>query len=161
MEFHVPDTKHCGFRLIHPRLAECLREMPAYLANLSSKAERRFFPSPAEDADADELRADWKAHVEPGLHDQFGSARDAVAADLRAMSEDDGTFDLLIPANHIDAWLNVLTQMRLALAEDFDIVDTIAASGDDPPDLSTPRGLAILQSELFMFMQECLVRHVE
>lgn len=159
MEFHVPDAKHVCFRIIPPRLAECLREIPAYLGNLSSRAERRFFPSPAEDADADELRADWKAHVEPGLHEYFGSSRDTVAADLRAMSEEDELFTLLIPENHIDAWLNVLNQMRLALAEDFELGETLGL--DEPPDLSTPRGIAILQSEVFMFMQECLVRHLE
>lgn len=160
MEFHVPDAGHAGFRHIHPRLADCLRGIPTYLGDLTTKAEQRFFPLPTRDSDADELRADWKAHVEPDLHSHFRSTRDIVTADLRGMTEDAGEFSLTIPDNHIDAWLNVLTQIRLALAEDFEL-DRAATPPDEEPDLTSEKGLAMLRSELFIFMQECLVRHVE
>lgn len=160
MEFAVPDGRHVCFRYIHPRLAEQLREMPEYLANLSDKSEQRFFPSPTESNDMENFRSDWKAYVESDLHDQFRSARDIVASDLRGMTKSGEGLELLIPENHIDAWLNVLNQARLALEEDFGI-SSRQIDFTTTDEVAEDMGLAVLRNELFIFMQECLVQHLE
>lgn len=162
MEFHVAAPGRLGFRHIHPLLAELLRTLPDLVEpeSLSEAAERRFYPEPTADADLDDLRSDWKAYVEPGLHELFRSSRDVVAADLKGLAPTDDHFQLVIPLKHADAWLNVLNQARLALAADLDFDERALAAGD-APDLSTEHGLKAFRINLYAFMQQCLIEQLE
>jgi len=162
MEFFTTGKSRIGFRHIHPLLAEFLRGLPELVdpENLSEAAERRFFPEPARAEDLDELRSDWKAFVEPSLHEAFRSARDVVAADLRSLVEKKDFFELTIPVKHCEDWLNVLNQARLALAADLGF-DERALGTSEAPDLLTDRGLAVFRINLFAFMQQCLIEQLE
>jgi hypothetical protein len=163
MEFFVSEKSRLGFRHIHPFLAELVRALPALVEpeQLSDAAEQRFYPEPASAGDLDELRADWKAFVEPGLHEHFRSACDIVAVDLKTLTErKDDAFELTIPLQHADAWLNVLNQARLALAADLGFDEKLLASSE-PPDLSDERGLALFRINLYAFMQQCLIEQLE
>jgi hypothetical protein len=119
------------------------------------RVEARFFQNPTEDPEADDLREDWKAYVEPELHSGFAASRDVVEADLRRAAMSLTTPSLLIPRQHIDHWLSALNQARLALAEfhNFDENDMDRPQADP----ETPRGHALLQMHIYGLLQEWLV----
>ncbi|MDD5199640.1 MAG: DUF2017 family protein [Terrimicrobiaceae bacterium] len=162
MEFYVPGKSRVGFRHIHPLLAELVRSLPALVepGALSDEAQQRFYPEPSHDENLRDLRSDWKAFVEPGLQEQFRSARDVVAADLKSLVQRKDTFEITIPLKHADAWLNVLNQARLALAADLGFNES-ALGATEPPDLSNERGMNIFRVNLYAFMQQCLIEQME
>jgi len=51
--------------------------------------------------------------------------------------------------------------MRLALASEHDIGEADLVADEEKTDFSTPKGMALLQVNLFGFMQECLIRAME
>lgn len=162
MEFFVSGKSHIGFRHIHPLIADLLRALPATTDpdSLSDAAEARLFPEPTNSESLQDLRDDWKAFVEPGLHELFRSASDIVSADLKGMEESGDTFTLTIPMNHADAWLNLLNQARLVLAADLGFNEKILTS-PEPPDLGTDVGMAVFRINLYAFMQQCLIEQLE
>lgn len=148
-----------GLRAIPLALAEFLRQAPR-IGRDSEKAETRFFPAPSLDAAENALRQDWKAVVEPDLHELFQSARDIVEADLRNMREEPGGFLLEIPAKHIDAWLNAMNQARLALAAEHNLAEQ-ELSAPGPIDIRSERDLALLQINFFAVVQHFLLDELE
>ncbi len=158
MEFYTPSDSSIGFRGIHPLVADLIRIIPDSLNRnrLSAAAEARLFPEPTHDPSIAAMRADWNAFVTPELQSHFQSARDMVSADLRRFTAGGGMDDLLIPLKHADAWLNVLNQVRLALAADIDFDETALESGE-MPDLLSERGMIVFRINLYAFMQQCLV----
>jgi hypothetical protein len=162
MEFHLSGKSRLGFRHIHPLLAELVRSLPAVIdpETLSDAAEQRIYPAPVTGGNLDDLRADWKAFVEPGLQEHFRSARDIVSADLKSLTQKEDEFEFTIPAKHAEAWLNVLNQARLALAADLDF-DEHALGSNEPPDLASERGLTAFRINLYAFMQQCLIEQLE
>jgi len=162
MEFFTPGKSRVGFRHIHPLLAELLRTLPLLVEPeaLSEAAERRLFPEPTQDEDLEAMRSDWKAFVEPGLHEHFRSARDVVSADLKGMVQKDDDFELTIPLKHADAWLNVLNQARLALAADVGFNEELL-NATGPVDLASDTGFAVFRINLYAFMQQCLIEQIE
>jgi hypothetical protein len=161
MEFFTGKTS-VGFRHMHPLLAELVRTAPAVSdpESLSEAAEQRIYPEPTQAHGLDQVRADWKAFVEPGLQEHFRSSRDIVTADIRTMIEKQGEFELTIPPKHFDAWLNVLNQARLILAADLGFDEKLLAS-TEPPDLGSDLGLAVFRINLYAFMQQCLIEQME
>jgi hypothetical protein len=114
-------------------------------------AQQRLFPAPGPDAEAIE---EWQEFVEPELRHLFEDAMATVARDLQAL-ETDGS--LLIPANHLDAWLNALNQARLTLAakhalNEEDMERPIGQL------LESERDYALFQIHLYGFLQECFLR---
>ena len=104
------------FDFVAPHLYEILCGIREAAETPDPRVEARFFPEPSEGDDS--LAEDWKAFVQPDLHEGFQSARETVAADLRGAKErKTGHFTFTIPKAHIDAWLSALNQARLALAE--------------------------------------------
>lgn len=148
-----------GLRSIPHALAELLRAAPR-LGRNSEKAEARFFPAPSLDASENALRQDWKAVVEPDLHEIFQSARDIVEADIRTLKEDHDGCLLEIPTRHIDAWLNVLNQARLALAAEHDLKER-ELSAPGPIHIRSDRDLALLQINFFAAVQHLLIEELE
>src|SRR4051812_45457425 len=110
MEFFTFGKTRVGFRHIHPLLAELIGSLPELIEpeSLSDVAEKRFYQEPTKDEDLDQMRADWKAFVEPSLQEHFRSSRDVVIADLKNLVKKDDAFELAIPVKHAEAWLNVL-----------------------------------------------------
>ena len=72
------------------------------------------------------------------------------------MSDGNHTSRLVIPADHVDAWINVLNQARLITVE----MNNLSEEDLDDrglPDLATHRGMALLRLHFYAHLQELLV----
>jgi hypothetical protein len=138
---------------LHPLLAGLVTELPN-VAGRHEKARGRLFPDPLGHGDQDELHRDWQDHVQPELERLFASSRATVARDIAGLPHEASR--LLIPSEHVDAWLNCLNQARLIIVEEnaFSEADM---DHREPPDLSTRRGLALLKVHFYAHLQEALV----
>lgn len=135
MEFDATSADLLVMREIPPLFGQLLREIPT-VGNIDCPhVAERFFPSPTSDQTEETLREDWKAFVEPGLHEAFSDARQIVEADLRSMTEEDGLFALMIPRSHVMAWIHALNQARLALVAHHEL--TMDESVSWPPEVIT------------------------
>lgn len=139
---------------IQPFLFDLLEAIPQRANSQDPRVEDRFHPVPADDAT---LQEDWKALVQPSLHEHFLSAREIVMSDLRRVTEDRTGRQLQIPARHMDAWLNALNQARIAIAEENHFGEK-DLSEEIVPDSADPRSLALFQVSFYGFLQECLVK---
>lgn len=162
MEFAVARNKNFRFRKIHPMLAEFVRAIPSVIEpdHWSPDAEARIFPDASDDPALESVRAEWKAYVEPDLHEYFRSSRETVISDLKQMKTVGEESALEIPVAHAEAWLNALNQARLALAAGFDFDESILGSAREP-DLTTESGIRLFQINLYAFMQECLIDRLD
>lgn len=139
-------------------LLEALRALESIASTDDQRVEARFFQNPGETADG--IDDDWHAFVHPDLHESFRSARDVVQSDLRGASEEDGFWALKIPLRHVDAWLNVLTQARLALHELHRFSERDLSGKRLPKTAATPRDEALVQMEFYGVLEEWLVQVV-
>jgi hypothetical protein len=127
---------------------------PAELEN--EWAAERLFPSPDLTGEAADLEDDWKAHVVPGLIEQFREARQMVAIDLHRMKSTTPARRLRIPRNHFDGWISALNQSRLVLVAAHQLDETVLAK---PPTMSmepTFRNL-LLKLHFYGVLQELLL----
>lgn len=138
---------------LHPLLAGLVTELPS-VAGRHENARGRLFPDPVGNGSHEELRLDWREHVQPGLERFFASSRAIVARDVAAMSS--GANRLLISSDHVDAWLNCLNQARLVIVEENAFTEA-DMDHREPPDLSCRRGLALLKVHFYAHLQEALV----
>jgi hypothetical protein len=147
---------------LDPFLAELLRQIPAStFTENASLAEERLFSPPADPAEK-EFCAEWKLYVQPELRRLFRSATETVAADLEQLSGNEKTFanrTLLIPANHADAWLNVLNQARLIIAAKNDFSDGELGDNYRSP-IGSRRDLSLFQVNFYGFLQEFILREL-
>jgi hypothetical protein len=144
------------FEGINPLLQKMLTEIRTSAELDDPRVEARFFQSPTTDPEAEDLREDWKAFVQPDLHSAFASSREVVDADLRRCSSTpQGHRSLLIPKNHIDHWLCALNQARLALVESHGFSESEMSR--QPENLEDLRDYALLQLSIYGLMQEWLV----
>lgn len=144
------------FEGIDPLLHTMLSKIRSAAELDDPRVEARLYQTPSNDPEADSLREDWKAFVQPDLHSGFAASRETVDADLRRSTRDaKGSRSLLIPRRHIDHWLSALNQARLALAEFHGFTD--AEMGRQPTDLDNPREYALLQVNIYGLLQEWLV----
>jgi hypothetical protein len=162
LEFFTSGKTRVGYRYIDPVLLELITSLPSLTepGNLSESAEKRFFPEPAQGEETEALRADWHAFVQPGLDELFRSTRDIVAADLKRVIDTKTGFEISIPYKHIEAWINVLNQARLALAADLGFDENLLGSST-PPDLDLDRALMLDRISLYEFMQMCLIESID
>jgi hypothetical protein len=155
MRFRRASSDTWELRDIHPLFAGLLTELPK-VAGRHKKAQARIYPDPGgPETDAD-LRRDWKEHVRPELERLFASSRETVARDLATLGKNGQGTRLIIPAEHLDAWLNALNQARLVIVEEngFSEADL---DQREPPDLATRRGLVLLKVHFYAHLQELLV----
>ena len=123
----------------------------------------RLLPSPGEGEDLEDLRLDWEDHVQPGLRHHFDLERAVVSDDLAAMTQLKGktpSWTLEIPPDHTDAWLTTLNALRLALAGEHRFTEK-DLSEKESSDLSTERGITLMQMNFYAFIQECLLQAME
>ena len=126
----------------------------------SSEVHERLFSSPTAGKEP-RFDLEWRQYVEPGLREWFQSAAEIVAGDLKrlAPTAPAGSRLLRIPSEHLDAWVHVLNQARLALAAHHRFGDRemqqIAVDGDDE------RGLALLQVHVYGLLIECFLGETE
>ena len=164
MIFELSKSGNPLFREIHPLLACLLRTIVEDPWERYPEGSTRLLPPPG---DNEEICLDWQDHVQPDLRRHFDSERTAVERDLEAMKQGNGKktpFTLEIPRQNVDAWLVTLNVIRLALSTEFQLGETELnglRTSDSPPDLTTARGLALVQVNLFAFMQECIISSMD
>ena len=146
------------FHGIHPALEGVLRAAALDPWDRCPEGSARLLPSPGND---EELSLDWEDHVKPELRTGFDTARSVVSDDLERLTLGaSGTWSLSIPSDHAESWLLTLNALRLALAEEHGLGESDLAR-DGWGDWTSPEGVALMQVNLFAFMQECLIRALE
>lgn len=155
MRFRRASADSWELREIHPLFAGLLAELPKVAAR-HKKAQARLYPDPIGADGDEELREDWKEHVRPELERLFTSNREMVARDLSMLGHNGQGTKLVIPAAHLDAWLNALSQARLIIVEENRFAET-DLDHREPPDLATRRGMALLKVHFYAHLQELLV----
>jgi len=156
MEFYQSAEGRLGLKNMPPLVVDLLRQIPRWHDDACEAAEARLFQCPTNDPDEEGLRSDWKAHVQPELHEFFQSSRQVVESDLRALVDDDEIFSLEFPLKHAEAWLNALNQARLALAEQHGF-DEAELSSSGPLSVANERDFALLQISFYAMLQQLLV----
>ena len=138
---------------VEPHLHDLFRGIPAAADPEENAAARdRLFPMPLKGSEAEEFREEWREFVQPGLRHWFENAVVTVETDLEQL-DDKNSF--VIPAKHVDAWLNALNQARLALAAKFGIGEEDMDRDSAP--LENERDFVLFQIHFYGFIQECLV----
>lgn len=156
MTFEFAEGGGGRFHGIHPVLEGILRAAAIDPWERCPEGSARLLPPPGEDS---ELVEDWQDHVQPELRSGFDRARSVVETDLAGMTQEKGSeWTLAITADHADAWLTTLNALRLSLASEHDLTEADMAADEEKADFATPKGMALLQVNLFGFMQECLIR---
>jgi len=155
-------SKNGNFRFsrIHPLLGELLQVVAMDPWERYPEGSARLLPSPGDD---EELRLDWQDHVQPDLRHHFDLERAVVSDDLAGMIQQKGktpSWILEISPDHTDAWLTTLNALRVALAEENRFTEK-DLSEKESSDLSTERGLALMQVNFYAFIQECLLQAME
>lgn len=140
-------------------LAELLR-LPVLLdPDQPEVVKRRLYPLPSA---SDELsRDDWRRLVHPELFALLASARDVVEADLETLDlgGPEVTGRLVIPADHVHAWIGALNAARLTLAELNDVgeKEMTAAESGSPQDIDQSKMMAIARIHILAWLQESLI----
>jgi hypothetical protein len=140
---------------LHPLFASLLVELPK-VASRHEKAQSRIYPDPDGRAGDPQLRRDWQEHVRPELERFFANSREIVARDLAGLGGKGQGTKVVIPADHLDAWLNALNQARLIIVEENQFAEA-DLDHREPPDLATRRGLSLLKIHFYAHLQELLV----
>ena len=155
MRFRRATADSWELREIHPLFASLLVELPK-VASRHKTAQSRLYPDPTGGSEDVQLRRDWKEHVRPELERLFATSRDIVARDLEGLGHNGQGTKLIIPADHLDAWLNALNQARLVIVEENQFAES-DLDHREPPDLATRRGLSLLKIHFYAHLQELLV----
>jgi hypothetical protein len=155
MRFRRASADSWELREVHPLFATLLVDLPK-VASRHKKAQARLYPDPTAGAGEEQLRRDWKEHVRPELERLFSTSRDIVARDLEGLGPNGHGTKVVIPTNHIDAWLNALNQARLVIVEENRFAES-DLDQREPPDLATRRGLSLLKIHFYAHLQELLV----
>ena len=121
----------------------------------SAAAHERLFPMPVADSDK-VVCEEWEEFVQPGLRHWFENAVVTVDGDLEPLDEKNS---FVIPAAHVDAWLNALNQARLVLAAKFGITEEDMEHDSAP--LEDERDFVLFQIHFYGFIQECLVMGID
>lgn len=155
MRFRRASADSWELREMHPLFASLLVELPK-VASRHKKAQARLYPDPTGGRGHEQLRRDWQEHVRPGLESLFSANRDVVARDIESLGRNGQGTKVVIPADHIDAWLNALNQARLVIVEENRFSET-DLDHRELPDLATRRGLSLLKIHFYAHLQELLV----
>lgn len=155
MRFRRASADSWELREIHPLFASLLVELPK-VASRHKKAQARLYPDPTGGSGDDQLRRDWQDHVRPELERLFAASRDIVARDLGGLGHNGQGTRVVIPDDHLDAWLNALNQARLVIVEENRFAES-DLDHREPPDLATRRGLSLLKIHFYAHLQELLV----
>ncbi len=96
------------------RALETLRGVPMLVESTDTRVRERLLP---ETYDGAEDESQWRQHATPELERLFMSRLQIVRKDLAALRQlpDTDTWILLLPDNHVNAWLASLNAARLSL----------------------------------------------
>ena len=112
-----------------------------------------------------EFSADWREYLEPDLLSLFGSSHQIVLSDLDRMDQEqrlrpNDFFTLKIPLTHREAWLRMLSMVRLSLAAEHRLYHEKIEEAR-APSIETSLGRAVIQMQLFAVVQQCLIEAEE
>lgn len=114
---------------------------------------RRLFPNAyPHDADAS---SDFRRFTERGLRTTKVTDARVVLDDLA--STDEGSADLRVRPDHVEAWLRTLTSVRLAVATRLGVTDAESADQLSQLDESDPRSYMVSVYDWLGFAQETMV----
>ncbi len=145
---------------IEPIEVELIREIVPLADSGDSQPDNRLFPPPAAETETEFLR-DWAEFVEPELRRLFLSARTVVKEDIdHLQSPRGGHGRLKIRAEHGEAWLNTLNQVRLVLADRYNFTER-ELSSHKVPRAFTKRELVLVQINFYAAVQERIIELLE
>lgn len=153
----IREEQQIGFRDVNPFLADWLRQIPSQ-ANPgdSPDARKRLFSDPTTDTAADpQINEEWKEYVEPGLRHLFLSANETVTEDLERFArtssneDDEDTYALDIPADHLDQWISSLNQARLVMAAKYAFTEQ-ELEQEIPTLIGSEREMALAQMGFYL-----------
>ena len=114
---------------------------------------RRLFPNAyPHDADAS---SDFRRFTERGLRTTKVTDARVVLEDLAATQE--GSADLRVQPDHVEAWLRTLTSVRLAVATRLGVTDAESAEQLAQLEESDPRSYMVSVYDWLGFAQETMV----
>lgn len=142
------------FQEIDPFLAELIIQ-PFQQKGLSSQIINRYLFKKLTKQDP-LFSQDWKEYIVPELETLFTSCHKQVLADLESLHKHASLhhhYTLTIPLDHRDAWLRMLSMIRLLISSQGHIDHQILQIKDH----STLQAKALLQMEVFALILQCLV----
>jgi len=143
-----------------PAFIHVLHELPALLDRDQPDAvQDRLYPLPREDDE--EANEEWRRLVHPDLFALVASARDVVVRDLDGFGPADpeapfGGWRLVIPKDHVQAWLAALNAARLALGALHGLGET-DLNDDFVPEEWEERHVAIATVHLLGWLQQLII----
>jgi hypothetical protein len=102
---------------------------------------------------------DWKEYIVPELQALFTSCHEKVLSDLASLEYEnpsDKPRSFKIPLAHRDAWLRMLSIVRLSLAAEHHITE-VDHQIRNLNSLSTAQEKGLFQIEIFSVLQQCLI----
>ena len=149
--------KHIRISGIDPVMADVLREVPEILENRDTPAAHaRLFPSPLPNDE--KATQDWQQMIGPDLRHLFVSAGESLTSDLVSMeleSPDTNTSRVIIPVEHVAAWMTALNQARLILAAIHHVDER--EMDRQQFDLEQPKQRAVLKIHLLGYLLHLFV----
>jgi hypothetical protein len=138
---------------------ETLKGVPMLLESSDARVRERLLPETCEDPDDE---AQWRRHSVPELERLFLSRAQLIRRDLAGLRKL-ANFDahvLLIPDDHVNAWLSTLNAARLAL---FALNDLKAEhlEADGFAQASQKQQQAVLRIHLLAELQSVLLGDLE
>jgi hypothetical protein len=154
-----------GLRLddLAPWFVSVLLEIPDLLEpDQPDEVLKRLYPEPSDDKGQIE---EWEKFVHPDLFALIASAREIVMKDLASLVPADtesplGTWEMRVPAEHVNAWISALNAARLALGaansieeEDMNDDDMSEESWDD-------KRMAVAKIHLLGWLQQMIIEDI-
>jgi hypothetical protein len=143
---------------IDPVLLDSLYALPEILEQRDKPAAReRLLPAPTAAEPA--INEEWQQLVAPELRHLFVSAGEIVARDLTGLSPDprgEPLQQVVIPLEHLNAWLSALNQARLILGALHEVTE--ADMTNEEFDLENARSLAIFRIHVLGYLLQALVK---
>ncbi len=135
--------------------------------NQSEKGRKRLLPDVA-DPEEEEVNADWREYIQPGLETQFTNDLETVSKDLDTAYEeenDDGKplHFLEVPIAHAETWYSVLNQARLIINEEYNISETekkLYMGEQTPSQIEEKKWLVMVQYRVYAIIQEFLLTNI-
>ncbi len=169
MEIARIDPKTVVLRDINPFAAGLLRQIPLEAdPGDDAAAHERLFSKPVGQGNGKlekEISEEWKQYVEPELRHLFQSANETVSGDLKQIRQTGGeeggeVYELSIPMEHLEQWLNTLNQARLVIAARNGFTE-MELDGELPLMINSTREMNLLQMHFYGEMQHVFIHQIE
>jgi len=148
---------------LFPLHVAALVEVPELIDKPVGDVRRRLFPEPSDDLTQ---RKEWERLVRPELFALLASAREILMRDLKGLEaaepvDDIPRWSVVVPAQHVNAWISALNAARLALGTEHGI----ESEEDMHPDFEEKDGkieldektLAVLKISVLADLQALLI----